>query len=218
MVRHSLVLLVAALLAGTACSVVPTAGERTPPRKTWTCDREADEAFRLGDYDRSIALHQGILEKEPTNALALYHIGYAYGRKGDHEKEAALYEKALDLGFRKEDLFFNLGMAYGETNRIDRAIEAFRRGVEAYPNSADNHFGLALAYQRSGTDDDLAEKMFLRTIELDPSFPEARFYLSLLYADNGHVRKAAAQLRKLLELDPANQAARDMLERIEKGD
>jgi tetratricopeptide (TPR) repeat protein len=215
--RSLLFFLLAALLAGAACSGVPTAGE-TPSRKTWICDREADEAFRRGDYERSVLLHKDILEKDPANALALYHLGYAYGRKGDHEKEAALYEKALDLGFRKEDLFFNLGMAYGEMNRIDSAIEAFRRGVEAYPGSADNHFGLALAYQRRGTDDDLAEKMFLKTIDLDPAFPEARFYLSLLYADGGHLRKAADQLRKLLEVDPGNQAAKDMLERIEKGD
>jgi len=184
------------------------------PITRWTCDREADEAVKRHDYEEAIRLHQKILETEPDNALALYHLGYAYGQTGDHEREVLFYERAAVLGFTEGNIFFNLGMAYGELNRIDEAIESFKKALTLDPDSADNHFGLALAYQRSMADRP-AEQEFLKAIELDPAHIEARLYLSMLYADRGEMQKAAQHLRDILKIDPSNTGVREFLKRIE---
>lgn len=190
--------------------VAPTAAP-----KRWTCDKEADEALARHDYQEGIRLHRKLLEKEPDNALALYHLGYAYGQTGDHVREVFYYERAAELGFEQDHVFFNLGMAYGELNRIEEAITAFQRALELHPHDAENHFGLALAYQR-GVKDDLAEEEFLKAIALDPAHIEARMYLSMLYADKGQMQKAASQLRDVLEIDPDHGQARHFLKRIER--
>ncbi len=182
--------------------------------KTWTCDKQADEAMKRHDYEAAIVLHQRLVDTEPANGLALYHLGYAYGQTGDHEKEALYYEKAAALGFREAHIFFNLGMAYGELNRIEDSIRAFKEALDIDPDSADNHFGLALAYQR-GLADKMAEREFLEAIKIDPAHVDARLYLSVLYADMGELQKAARQLRAILEIDPTNRRARQFLERIE---
>jgi tetratricopeptide (TPR) repeat protein len=184
------------------------------PVTRWTCDREADEAMKRHDYQEAIRLHQKILETEPDNALALYHLGYAYGQTGNHEQEVFFYERAAVFGFTEGNIFFNLGMAYGELNRIEEAIESFQKALTLDPDSADNHFGLALAYQRSVADRQ-AEEEFLKAIELDPAHVEARLYLSMLYADRGEMEKAAQQLRDILKIDPSNSGAREFLKRIE---
>jgi tetratricopeptide (TPR) repeat protein len=184
------------------------------PAKKWTCDREADEAMKRHDYQEAIRLHLRIVETEPDNALALYHLGYAYGQMADHDREVFFYQRAAALGFQENHIFFNMGMAYGELNRIDEAIESFQKALKLDPDSADNHFGLALAYQR-GVEDPQAEEEFLKAIELDPTHVEARLYLSMLYADRGEMQKAASQLRDILEIDPSNRGAREFLRRVE---
>lgn len=183
--------------------------------RTWICDEGADDAMRRQDYEAGILLHQRLLEKEPGNGLALYHLGYAYGQTGEHLKEASYYERAVELGFQENRVFFNLGMAYGELNQPEKSIRAFKKALDIDPDSADNHFGLALAYQ-GNFDDKLAEEEFLKAIKIDPAHPDARSYLAMLYADGGYLQKAIDQLRKLLEIDPSHKAAREFLERIER--
>jgi len=210
----SLAFCLAGLLSGAGCSKGIFA-KKSVPEKTWTCDKEADEAMKRHNYEAGILLHQRFLEKEPANGIALYHLGYAYGQTGDHVKEVLYYEKSIALGFKGESIFFNLGMAYGELNQIENSILAFNKALDINPDSADNHFGLALAYQRSVADK-LAEKELLKAIEIDPAHVDARLYLSLLYADMGELQKACEQLRKILDIDPTHRRAREFLERIEK--
>jgi tetratricopeptide (TPR) repeat protein len=209
----ALVLFMASLFLGAGCARREVR-EEPVPAKRWTCNREADEALKRHDYREGIRLHLKFLEEEPGNALALYHLGYAYGHTGDHEREVFFYERAASLGFEEDHIFFNLGMAYGELNRIEEAIKAFQKALDLDPHSADNHFGLALAYQRSVADRQ-AEEEFLKAIEIDPAHVDARLYLSMLYADRGEMEKAASQLRDILKIDPSNSGAREFLKRIE---
>ncbi len=208
-----LVFSLAGLLSYVGCSKA-VLKKRPVLEKTWTCDKEADDAMLREDYEAGILLHQGFLEKEPANGLAWYHLGYAYGQMENHVKEILHYEKAIDLGFKQDGIFFNLGMAYGELNQIEESIGAFKRALDINPDSADNRFGLAIAYQRSVADK-LAEKEFLEALNLDPAHVDARLYLSILYADMGELQKASEHLRKILEINPSHRGAREFLERIE---
>ena len=202
----------AGLLVSVGCSKGGF-GRTTAVDNRWTCDKEADDAMQKGAYGSGIVLHQRFLQEEPENALAWYHLGYAYGQMGDHPKEAFHYEKAIALGFRENRIFFNLGMAYGELNQAEKSIRAFRKALEIDPDSADNHFGLAMAYQRDFVDQ-LAEQAFLKAIDLAPEHLDARLYLSILYADRGDLKKAEGQLRKILEIDPTHKTAQEFLEAI----
>ena len=209
-----LALSLAGLFLGSGCSK-GVLEKRPVPEKTWTCDKAADAAMKQQDYEAAIPLHQRLLEKEPANALALYHLGYAYGQTANHVEEVFYYEKAIALGFKEHGIFFNLGMAYGELNKIEKSIHAFNKALDINPDSAENHFGLAIAYQMSVADN-LAEKEFLKAIEIDPTHVDARLYLSMLYTDMGELQKACEQLRRILEIDPTHTGAREFLERIEK--
>jgi len=76
-----------------------------PPfhEKIWMCDNQADEAMKKHDYESTILLHKRFLEKMPTNGLALYHPGYAYGQTGNHMKEVFYKNPSLNAPpFRAE--------------------------------------------------------------------------------------------------------------------
>ena len=129
-----------------------------------------------GDIEEAILLHEKFLESAPDNALALYHVGYAYGLTGNHLKEAAFYNRAIALGLKNEQIYFNLGMAYGESNRPDQAIQAFLSGLEINPASLDNRFGLAMAYDQKG-DSQKAVAELKKILRIDPSYSPARQWL-----------------------------------------
>lgn len=200
------------LVQGSGCFRVSV--EKSPLiAKKVTCDPQADKAMERNEYETSIRLHRRLLEKEPENQLALYHLGYAYGHTGDHQKEVFYYNQAIALGLKEDSIFFNLGMAYGELDQLENAINAFNEGLELNPVSADNYFGLALTYQKNGRNQ-AAEMAFKQAVAIDPGYMDARFYLSLLYIDTGDFQEARRQLLKILEIDPSHMGARELLDRI----
>ncbi|MBW2538859.1 MAG: tetratricopeptide repeat protein [Deltaproteobacteria bacterium] len=181
----------------------------------WVCHNTADKAMMEGNIELGILLHQRFLEKESKNALSLYHLGYAYGQTGDYLKEVFYYENAIALNFKTESIFFNLGMAYGELRQTEKSIRSLEKALEINPNSPDNHFALGTAYCQKSIADELAEKEFLKAIEIDPEHVDARLYLSIIYADKGEFKKAGKQLRQILKIDPTHKIAQEYLESID---
>jgi tetratricopeptide (TPR) repeat protein len=116
----------------------------------WICPEYADLPLREKHYEIAIERHLKVVAQEPDNALAHYHLGYAYVQLGVHDDGIAEYLKALDLGLVKGDLFYNLGMAYGQLGRYQQAEQAFVRAIEIEPEYGDNHRALGLAQLEQG--------------------------------------------------------------------
>ncbi len=176
------------------------------------CDEKADKALKNKDWIKSIELHEGIIKENPENVLAIYHLGYSYGRIGDHDKEIFYYERAIASGFTGSNVFFNLGMAYGEMGQFRESVRVFKKAMKIEPANPDNHFGLALAYQKLGRDD-LAEEYLLKTLKIDSKNIDARYYLGVLYSGTGKRKEAQEQLEKIRTIDPENPMG-DQLELI----
>ena len=63
----------------------------------------------LSNRDRPVSQTSAIGK---NNALAHYHLGFAYGMTGNVSKEISEYRTAIGLGLKVWDLFLNLGLAY----------------------------------------------------------------------------------------------------------
>jgi len=106
--------------------------------KDLTCMEEADQAIQRGDYELGVRLHLDFLKKEPENALAMYHVGYAYGMAGNHAKEIEFYENAIATGYNLDaDFYYNMGMAYAELGSFEKAKSAFKKALEINPHHAE---------------------------------------------------------------------------------
>ena len=94
-----------------------------PARKTdkLVCDVAADIALETQDYPTAIDLHRKLLRLEKDNALAHYHLGFAYGMTGNVSKEISEYRTAISLGLNAWDLFLNLGLAYYDQHDLPGA-------------------------------------------------------------------------------------------------
>jgi len=112
------------------------------------CDASADLALEFEDYQAAIELHRNILHAHPKDALAHYHLGFAYGMAGNREKEIGEYRTAAAMGLNQWDLFLNLGLAYYEQQGWPAATAAFERAVQLGPDQSQAHLNLALAYDK----------------------------------------------------------------------
>jgi|SRR6516165_2915805 hypothetical protein len=75
------------------------------------CNVAADYSLGLEEYSEAIRLHKQFLVRHPDNALAHYHLGFAYGMIGHTQEEIREYLAAVNLGLSDWDLFLNLGLA-----------------------------------------------------------------------------------------------------------
>src|SRR6202007_3295193 len=72
------------------------------------CDPLADYFLGMEDYKEAIRLHLKVILEHPENALAHYHLGFAYGMLGQHRDELKQYREAIALGLVGWALFLTL--------------------------------------------------------------------------------------------------------------
>ena len=183
------------------------------------CDPLADYFLGMEDYSEAIARHRIVISDDPANALAHYHLGFAYGVVGQHRQELAEYQKAINLGLDDWQLFLNLGLLYLETGQTRDATEVLRLAALLGPEQPETHFNLALAYERRGALAD-AEQEALLSIRIDPSQPDARNTLGAIYAEEGKYVRASQEWNELVGEDPGYTPAQTnlkILNHVEKG-
>lgn len=186
-----------------------------PPPDQWACDDAADAAVSQADWEQALRLHQALLEKEPDNCLAIYHLGYILGKMGDRNDEVAHFERAVQCGYTTDDrLFFNLAMAYAEMGFMEDAISAFEQATGLNPTNAENYFGLGLTAQAAGLTEN-AHAALAKAVELDPRHWEARILLARIYLDEGRLEAAQTQLDILMKSIPQNEEVEELWQQYE---
>ena len=184
------------------------------------CDPIADYYLGMEDYPQAIRRHEIVIKEHPDNALAYYHLGFAYGVVGDHRAELADYQKAVELGLSDWQLFLNMGLLYLDGERFDNAIAVLRIATLLGPYHPETHFNLGLAYERIGIYAQ-AEQELLLSLRLDPNQPDARNQLGVIYAEEGNYQRAHEEWTDLAESNPDYSPARAnlvILEQVERGE
>jgi len=174
------------------------------------CDPLADYYLGMEDYGEAIRRHRVVINNDPANALAHYHLGFAYGVVGQHREELAEYQKAISLGLDDWQLFLNLGLLYLETGQTRDATQVLRLAALLGPERPETHFNLALAYERRGALAQ-AEQEALLSLRIDPRQQDARNTLGAIYAEEGNYTKADRVWNELVNENPDYAPARTNL-------
>jgi Flp pilus assembly protein TadD len=149
------------------------------------CDAKADYFLGVEDYPETAKLHRLLVVAHPNDALAHYHLGFAYGMLGKHGEELSEYRRAGSLGVKQWDFFLNLGLAYLEDGNSDAAIDALKTAVALGPDHPEGYFNLGLAYERFGRLAEARQEMLI-SLRLDPNQAEALDMLGVIYAEDGN--------------------------------
>ncbi|WP_320176328.1 tetratricopeptide repeat protein [Maridesulfovibrio sp.] len=164
------------------------------------------ELDKAEDYYKKAAGSNGV-HPDPYIGLATIAV-----QRGEYDDAMALYEKAHQVEVTDKS-FAGMGLIQMETSRQDEAFENFSQALDINISNMVALFGII----RIGHE---AERMaeaipFLeRFLEVDPEKHEVRYSLAGLYVCMGQKDKAVEQLEMILEKDPANEAAKELLSQI----
>ena len=204
-----LLLVVSVLLGATGAVAGPTF-KRLPEAGEQVCEAQADFSLGTEDYPSAIPLHEEVIARNPGNALAHYHLGFAYGMVGRHQEQIAEYQRAVELGLTYCTLFLNLGLAHFEQRDFKSASEALRVAVLLAAQRPEVHCNLALAYERLALLNE-AQQEALTPLALEPHDPDIRNLVGLLWGERGNYARAHEEWAGLLAESPAYQPARTNL-------
>jgi Flp pilus assembly protein TadD len=171
------------------------------------CNADADFALGIADYTAAIALHRNLIRKHADDALAHYHLGFAYGMSGRKTDEISEYLAAAKLGLDKWDLFLNLGLAYLGRNDRPNAIKALQTAVLLGPQHPEAHYNLAIAYEEGNRLRDALQEVIV-SLRLAPEDPDEENTKGTICAELGDLACARDEWEHLVQAVPGYAPAR----------
>jgi tetratricopeptide (TPR) repeat protein len=210
MYRASRISLLVALLVGAigvAQANFATAAEGPHDQ---ICDVVADFALGSEDYAQAIKLHQAVVAAHPENALAHYHLGFAFGMADRRDQELAEYSKAAKLGLRQWDLYLNLGRVYLESHDFLAATDALTTAVKLGPRHPEAHFNLGLALEGQQMFAQAEQEMRI-ALSLGGDRAEVSNMLAVICAEEGKQAEARRIWTELAGSQPGSAVARTNL-------
>lgn len=199
--------------------------------------------YSLGERTRAVGfLSEGIKGEERCSdagmSLALVHI-----REGNLEEAMVVLGDIVEAGGESADVFYFIGEVYLRMGRVDEAEQFFRKSLKlnahfvrarekiayvlikqgdyegAETMLGDNGEHFADLYKIMGDIKfyqgklDEAERLYRQSLAVNAEYGEASLSLALTLRNKGMDAEANELLHKLVELDPSNVIARNLLGR-----
>jgi superkiller protein 3 len=139
--------------------------------------------------------------------------GYVLQQQRKREEAVSAYEKALSMN--KDDATTQnfLGNLYRDLNQYDKAETAYKEAISLNPNLLPAVINLAHLYTLQGKTND-AIALLASVYDGTKQRSEIGLQLSAAYLRNNNATEARAALDKILNLDPENEKAKEMIKSL----
>ncbi len=167
--------------------------------RMWFCVENARK------HQKSVVLHERIIDKDPYNPMAWYNLGAAHHYLCQYEKAIEAYEYAF---LTKEDFEF----AYRDCAEVCLYVENYGKALQCYQEVLDRfepdtdlllHIGIC---HRQLGNYIVAKSFFQQAIDMDYYSPDAHFQLGECLAAQGEYYKAINAYQKAVRMDDRNEA------------
>jgi len=170
---------------------------------------------RNKDWKDSVTFFKNTLKYTPDNARLHLNFGNTYANLGRKEESIAEYRKAIELRPDFPEAYFDLAQAYlGEDNYVE-AKKYLEKTLSLKPNLPNALEILGIIEHRQGNLAE-AEKYYLAALNIWPEFLKCHINLGILYIDKGDTAKAISEWQKVLEIEPNNTEAKQLLSQFVK--
>jgi serine/threonine-protein kinase len=162
------------------------------------------------NIENAVELLSQAVKEDSRYALAYAGLGEAYWRKYEFTKDVRWVDpaidncnRALELSHLLAPVHITLGIIYRGTGEYDKALQELQLALQADPVNSDAFRELASANADLGRMGK-AENIYLKAIEIKPSYWASYYDLGRFYYRNGEYQKAEAQFLKVTKLSPQN--------------
>jgi len=171
--------------------------------------------FAAANYDQAIEFYQKLLKRAPDDPEILNDLGNCYFKKLDHGEAESCYRRAIDTGLADSFVHRNRGLNQMRQARADEAIASFEESLKLNSQQQDILQLLAdLHFQQQNFTAALG--FYEKALGLDPTNAVALYSLSECYRVMGHGDAAALGYRRVLQLNPGFEAARQKIALLEQ--
>ncbi|HIP14874.1 MAG TPA: tetratricopeptide repeat protein [Sulfurimonas autotrophica] len=140
---------------------------------------KADEAMQKGDLQKALAIYSEANIKEPKNPETLFKMGYTLAQQNRDEEAMEYYKEALELDPNNTyihqamaSLYRKMGEFVSARNHLNKLLEIDDKNPITYYN-----YGNLLVDMKHF---DEAKTMYIKAIEYNPDFQEAKEELEKL--------------------------------------
>lgn len=148
----------------------------------------------------------------PESAEAHCNLGVVYLRASAPRKACACFLRAIDLNPDYMNAICNLGDAYLQTGDERQATQCYQHVLKIMPKCVQAVEGLGRCYLGFGHYE-LAERQFLRALDLDGTRPATVFLISQIQRLTDRLEEAADSLKRFSQLIPESDPNRDLIRR-----
>jgi len=155
------------------------------------------------------------VQLDPRNSLAFNNLGLIYSNQGKREQAIGYFQQAINLDSNHPEAHNNLGSLYLHQGHYQPAVAELKKALQLRPDykKALVNLGMVYFYLKNFSS---AEENYRRVIEIDRDYAHAYYQLGVIYLRQGYYRLAYDEIKEYLRLQPDNQQARSLLERIER--
>lgn len=181
------------------------------PGRVYLAHQNLGNSYLLsGQYDMAIDHYNIALKLDGKIAKTHENIGRAYGKTGNREKEIEHYLLAIE--HNKDALWPHLlaGYYYLKNQDVASASRYFRQAQLIAPQAPQTIIAnaqLALLLQKPR----IAKNQLIELLNKTPDHTGAIWLLAQIYHTEGDVKRTEELLKKLLQISPENQAAKNLL-------
>lgn len=165
------------------------------------------------NFDLATKIFETAVKRLPASAKLQLGLAVAYFAQTQYDKAVPALKAAIDLAPESPVGYFFLGKAFvllsNERSLFNGAwVDLdFRKYKELRPNDPIPYYVCAVRLLRQDPNEDNqrdeALKLLRKTVEVDPSFPEAYLDLGKIHFKNRQYQQAIDAYRKAVELNPA---------------
>jgi tetratricopeptide (TPR) repeat protein len=170
-----------------------------------------------GDKDRAGKIALESLEIDEFEGRV--QLATLYWKKGDRDASAEEYRRALELEPDDIDAMFMLGGVLIEKEDFAACEQLAQSFITSWPDMSEPYVGLGNCYKEQKRTEEATEQ-YLKALELNPWYGDARYNVARIYEKNKDKEQAAYHYRILIERNPGYidvGKAKKQLRKIEKG-
>ena len=183
----------------------------------------ARQALEAKKFASAVAMFESVLAAEPS-ALGEFSADFAAALQGmakellasDLPSAKSALLRALQIEPASVPALLDLGYAYVSENDFPSAIASYRKAAELEPLRPESFFNLGYIYATL-EDFPRAKNMYARVVKLEPDYlDEALFNLAIVQEQLGDRSQCVKNLRRAIDLNPANTTAAALLEQLQE--
>jgi superkiller protein 3 len=160
-----------------------------------------------GDTIHAVEAYKKAIELKSDYEQPFEELGLLYAQKGDRLAVEYL-SSTININPKNIQAMYALGLFYQEHGAIQQALDLYKQILDINPNyiNAINNVGYINLYEKKQYEDAIA--CFDKVIAIDSSFLKAWLNRASTYEAINDKQKAKADYKKVLEIDPKHEYAK----------